>query len=217
MGSTGWMITLAVLLIAGAAAAAAAVQRRPRRGRPASGLDAEAEANHWLVRLAGGLVPPDVRAWAGADETAGRSLTNAAECHRAARARLAAARTAAEYGEATRLAREGLEHLRAARTALDRNAAPTSAPAPVPASVPAPTSAPAPASVPVPASTRAPASVPAPASAAARAGFPFAHPSGDAPSSSSLSAMSVDHDWAHARRAAMSGSARPYCVNAESG
>ncbi len=225
MGSTGWMITLAVLLIAGAAAVAAAVQRRPRRGRPASGLDAEAEANHWLVRLAGGLVPPDVRAWAGADETAGRSLTNAAECHRAARARLAAARTAAEYGEATRLAREGLEHLRAARTALDRNAAPTSVPAPVPAptSVPAPVPAPVPASVPasvpapVQASTRAPATAPAPAPAPARAGFPFAHPSGDAPSSSSLSAMSVDHDWAHARRAAMSGSARPYCVNAESG
>ncbi len=221
MGSTGWMITLAVLLIAGAAAVAAAVRRRPRRGRPASGLDAEAEANHWLVRLTGGLVPPDVRAWAGADETAGRSLTDAAECHRAARARLAAARTAAEYGEATRLAREGLEHLRAARTALDRNAAPTSAPAsaPVPASASASVPAPVPASVPVPASTRAPASAPAPAPApaSARAGFPFAHPSGDAPSSSSLSAMSVDHDWAHARRAAMSGSARPYCVNAESG
>lgn len=169
MGSTGLTITLAVLLIAGAAAAAVA-RRRPRRERTPSGLDAEAEANHWLVRLTGGLVPPDARAWAGADEAAGRSLTNAAQCHRAARARLAAARTAAEYQEATRLAKEGLDHLSAARTALDR------------ARTPRP-----------------------------------AHPSGDAPSSSSRSAMSVDHDWAHARRAAMSGSARPYCVNAESG
>lgn len=125
-GSTGYVIGLAALLLAGAVAALAA-RRRTRRGRPPSGLDAEAEANHWLVRLTGGLVPPDVRAWAGADESAARSLTNAAQCHREARRRLAAARTAAEYGEVTQIAQEGLEHLRAARTALGR---PTAATAP---------------------------------------------------------------------------------------
>ncbi|WP_314221694.1 hypothetical protein [Streptomyces zaehneri] len=83
-----------------------------------SDLDAEAEANHWLIRLGGGLVPPGARAWAGADEAAGRALTSAAECHRAARDRLSAARTAGEYEEVTRVAKEGLEHLRSARAAL---------------------------------------------------------------------------------------------------
>jgi hypothetical protein len=111
------MIALSVLLIVGAVVGVLA-QRRTQRRRPPSDLDAEAEANHWLVRLGGGLVPPDVRAWAGADETAGQALTGAAECHRAARAQLATARTAAEYGEVTRVAKEGLEHLRAARSAL---------------------------------------------------------------------------------------------------
>lgn len=121
MGSTGFMVALSVLLVVGAAVGAvvgAVAQRRTQRGRPPSGLDAEAEANHWLVRLGGGLVPPDVRAWAGADETAGQALTSAARCHRAARAQLAAARTAVEYGEVTRVAKEGLEHLRTARSAL---------------------------------------------------------------------------------------------------
>ncbi|MFE6825112.1 hypothetical protein [Streptomyces sp. NPDC057690] len=83
-----------------------------------SDLDAEAEANHWLIRLGGGLVPPGARAWAGADEAAGRALTSAAECHRAARDRLSGARTAGEYEEVTRVAKEGLEHLRSARAAL---------------------------------------------------------------------------------------------------
>jgi hypothetical protein len=117
MGSMGFMITVSVLLIVGAVVGVVA-QRRTQRNRPPSDLDAEAEANHWLVRLGGGLVPPDARAWAGADEAAGRSLTSAAECHRAARAQLAGARTAGEYAEVTRVAREGLEHLRSARTAL---------------------------------------------------------------------------------------------------
>jgi hypothetical protein len=120
-GSMGFVITLSALLIGGAVVGVVA-QRRAQRSRPSasglSGLDAEAEANHWLVRLGGGLVPPDARAWAGADEAAGRSLTSAAECHRAARAQLAGARTAGEYAEVTRVAREGLEHLRSARTAL---------------------------------------------------------------------------------------------------
>ncbi|WP_063781147.1 hypothetical protein [Streptomyces maremycinicus] len=131
MGSTGFMFTLSVLLIVGAAAGVVAQRRAGRAGRAGrcgrsgpsgpsglSGLDAEVEANHWLIRLGGGLVPPDARAWAGADETAGRALTSAAECHRAARDRLSTARTAGEYEEVTRVAREGLEHLRVARTAL---------------------------------------------------------------------------------------------------
>ncbi|MDQ0685075.1 hypothetical protein QFZ56_004038 [Streptomyces achromogenes] len=116
MDSTGSAITLSALLIVGALVCVV-VQRRDRR-RPPSGLDAEAEANHWLVRLAGGLVPPDVRAWAGADAAAERSMTRAAECHRTARTRLATARTAEEYEEATRLAKAGLEHLAAARAGL---------------------------------------------------------------------------------------------------
>ncbi|MGW0331636.1 hypothetical protein ACWD0J_07100 [Streptomyces sp. NPDC003011] len=116
----GFMITLSVLLITGAVVGVVA-QRRAQRACSrfrVSGLDAEAEANQWLVRLGGGLVPPDARVWAGAGEEAAGALTRAAECHRAARARLAAARTAAEYEEVTRTAREGLEHLRRARAGL---------------------------------------------------------------------------------------------------
>ncbi|MFF8968875.1 hypothetical protein [Streptomyces sp. NPDC014995] len=115
-----FMITLSLLLIAGAVVGVVA-RRRTHRRHPSSGLsdlDAEVEANQWLVRLGGGLVPPDVRVWAGADEEAARALIRAAECHRAARDRLATARTAEEYGEATRMAREGLRQLRRARTAL---------------------------------------------------------------------------------------------------
>ncbi|MCX4763527.1 hypothetical protein OG562_21690 [Streptomyces sp. NBC_01275] len=123
---TGFMIMLSVMLIVGAVVGVVA-QRRAQRGRRPSDLDAEAEANHWLVRLGGGLVPPDVRVWVDADETAGRALTDAAECHRAARVRLAAASTAGEYAEVTRVAKEGLEHLREARTALGLG------PVPVPA------------------------------------------------------------------------------------
>ena len=113
MDSTGFAIVLSMLLIVGAVVCVV-TQRRDRR-RPASGLDAEAEAHHWLVRLAGGLVPLDVRAWAGADVAAERALTHAAECHRAARNRLGTARTPAEYEEATRMAKAGLEHLEGAR------------------------------------------------------------------------------------------------------
>ncbi|MDR6979729.1 hypothetical protein J2X68_006466 [Streptomyces sp. 3330] len=148
MGSTGFVITLSVLLIAGAVAGVAARHRAGRTRRPSgrpgrpgrfggpgrtgrsgaagpsglSDLDAEVEANHWLIRLGGGLVPPDVRAWAGAEEAAGRALTGAAECHRAARDRLSVARTVREYEEVTRVAKEGLEHLRAARAALGQPA-----------------------------------------------------------------------------------------------
>ncbi|MCX5525341.1 hypothetical protein OG342_21215 [Streptomyces bobili] len=106
--------------VAGGVACGVVAGRRSRRDRSPSGLDAEAEANQWLVRLAGGLGPPDVRAWAGAGEDTARALTSAAECHRAARARLATARTAAEYAEVTRTAREGLDHLGRARAGLGR-------------------------------------------------------------------------------------------------
>ncbi|TQJ54363.1 hypothetical protein OHU34_20945 [Streptomyces sp. NBC_00080] len=127
MGSTGFMITLSVLLIVGVVAGVVAQRRTARTRRPAgrpglSDLDAEAEANHWLIRLGGGLVPPGARAWAGADEAAGRALTSAAECHRAARDRLSGARTAGDYEEVTRVAKEGLEHLRSARAALGQPA-----------------------------------------------------------------------------------------------
>ncbi|MER7969059.1 hypothetical protein ABTX35_08670 [Streptomyces sp. NPDC096080] len=126
----GFAIGFAVLLIAGAVVA----RRRGRRtgrtrdeahprclsGRPGlSGLDAEAEANRWLIRLGASLVPPDARTWStAAGETAGRELTRASECHREARFRLAGAHTAAEYAEVTRTAREGLAHVHAAREAL---------------------------------------------------------------------------------------------------
>ncbi|MDX3527960.1 hypothetical protein P1P75_16330 [Streptomyces sp. ID05-39B] len=123
MGFMGvWSVLLVVGAVGGVTCAAVA-GRRSLRGRSPSGLDAEAEANQWLVRLAGGLVPPDVRAWAGAGEDTARALTSAAECHRAARARLATARTAAEYAEVTRTAREGLEHLGRARAGLGRETA----------------------------------------------------------------------------------------------
>ncbi|MER5714256.1 hypothetical protein [Streptomyces sp. NPDC002132] len=113
----GFTITLSVLLIAGAVAGIV-VRRRGRRVRRPSGLDAEAEANHWLVRLGGGMTPSDPRTWEGADEGVAPALTSAAECHRRARALLASARTAAEYEEVTQTAREGLEHLRRARAGL---------------------------------------------------------------------------------------------------
>ncbi|MEU0118659.1 hypothetical protein ABZ137_34515 [Streptomyces bobili] len=117
----GLMVVWSVLSVCGAVGGVAVgmvARCRARRGRSPSGLDAEAEANQWIVRLAGGLVPPDVRAWEGADESAARALTSAVECHRTARARLAAARSAGEYEEVTQVAREGIRHLYAARTAL---------------------------------------------------------------------------------------------------
>ncbi|MEU3337153.1 hypothetical protein [Streptomyces sp. NPDC006668] len=113
----GYAIALAALLVAGSAGAVVAL-RRSRAGRGTSGLDAEAEANRWLIRLGAGLIPPGAATWASAGETAGRALTEAAECHRTARALLAEARTAAEYGRVTRTAQEGLRHVDAAREAL---------------------------------------------------------------------------------------------------
>jgi hypothetical protein len=119
----GIAVLIALLLIAGAVFAVAA-QRRSHRARDLSdpsglsGLDAEAEASGWVLRLGAGLTVPEARTWAGADETATEALTRAAECHRAATARLTAARTATEYTRAGLLAREGLAHIATARTAL---------------------------------------------------------------------------------------------------
>ncbi|WP_460067771.1 hypothetical protein [Streptomyces sp. YKOK-I1] len=121
-------IALSVLLIVGATAGVVA-QRRAQRTRPASDLDAEAEANHALVRLTGGLVPPNARAWSTAAADTDHALTRAAECQREARSLLATAHTATEYAEVTRLAGEGLAHLRVARAGLGLDTAPFPAPA----------------------------------------------------------------------------------------
>jgi hypothetical protein len=114
----GFAITLAVLLIAGAVVAVVAQRRSAGQPAPLSGLDAEAEANHWLVRLGGSLSAIDVRAQEGADRTAAQALTEASERLRAGRRQLAGARTAAEYAEVTRTAVEGLRHVCTARMAL---------------------------------------------------------------------------------------------------
>lgn len=127
------LVMLALLLIAGAAFAVFAQRRAHRaRGRSdlygLSDLDAEAEASGWVLRLGASLTVPEARTWAGADETATRALTNAAECHRNAGAQLAAARTAAEYAQATLVAREGLDHIATARATLGEPAPERSAP-----------------------------------------------------------------------------------------
>ncbi|MFD4875255.1 hypothetical protein ACFWOB_18095 [Streptomyces sp. NPDC058420] len=114
-------VVLALLLIAGAAFAVAA-QRRSHRARnrsDVSDLDAEVEASGWVLRLGASLSVPEARIWSGAGETATRSLTAAAECHRTATTRLSEAHTAAEYAEATRVAKEGLAHVASARAALE--------------------------------------------------------------------------------------------------
>ncbi|MGW2516094.1 hypothetical protein ACWC09_03510 [Streptomyces sp. NPDC001617] len=123
----GWAIALSALLITGAVVAVV-VLRRTQRPQSTSQLDAEAEANRWLLRLGGSLMPPGATTWVTAGEEAGQALTRAAECHRTARALLVDARTAAEYERVTRTAREGLGHVRAAREALGLEAA-TPAPA----------------------------------------------------------------------------------------
>ncbi|MCX4907260.1 hypothetical protein [Streptomyces sp. NBC_00878] len=109
---------LALFLIAGAVVAAI-VRRRSKGAATMSDLDAEAEANRWVVRLGGSLSASDVRARAGADRTAARELSAAAERHRTARHQLATARTPAEYAVVTRTALEGMHHIHAARTAFD--------------------------------------------------------------------------------------------------
>lgn len=114
-------VVLALLLIAGAVFAVAA-QRRSHRARDRSDLsdlDAEAEASGWVLRLGASLSVPEARVWSGAGDAATRALTAAAECHRTAGALLAEAHTAAEYTEATRVARAGLAHVATARAALE--------------------------------------------------------------------------------------------------
>ncbi|UXX94426.1 hypothetical protein N7U49_24430 [Streptomyces sp. AD2-2] len=114
-------VVLALLLIAGATFAVAA-QRRSHRARnrsDVSDLDAEVEASGWVLRLGASLSVPEARIWSGAGEPATQALTVAAECHRTATTRLAEAHTAAEYAEATRVAKKGLAHVATARAALE--------------------------------------------------------------------------------------------------
>ena len=113
----GYAIAFSALLIAGAVGAVVALRRSPAE-RGATELDAEAEANRWLIRLGGSLMPPGASAWASNGRAAGHALTEAAECHHTARVLLADARTAAEYERVTRMAQEGLRHVGAAREAL---------------------------------------------------------------------------------------------------
>jgi hypothetical protein len=111
-------VLLALLLVLGAVVAVIALRRRGDGREATSDLDAEADANRWVVRLGGGLAGIDVRAQAGADDTAARALADAAERLRTARARLAAARTPDQYAAVVRSASEGLRHVGEARRAL---------------------------------------------------------------------------------------------------
>lgn len=116
----GIVVPLTLLLIVGAVASVVLL-RRQQAG--VSGLDAEVEANRWVVRLGGslaGLRP-------GADAAAAQALAEATGRHHAARGQLAAARTPAEYALAGQTAVEGLEYVRAARTALGHEAGPPGA------------------------------------------------------------------------------------------
>jgi len=113
----GYAIALSALLVAGTVGAVLALRRTQAAPGPTE-LDAEAEANRWLIRLGGSLMPPGASSWASNGKTAGRALTDAAECHRAARALLAEARTAEEYERVTLTAQQGLRHVEAAREAL---------------------------------------------------------------------------------------------------
>ncbi|MDX2548401.1 hypothetical protein ACOT81_23310 [Streptomyces sp. WI04-05B] len=116
----GIVVPLTLLLIVGAVASVVLLRRQsgayavPSRASGMSGLDAEVEANRWVVRLGGslaGLRP-------GADEAAARALAEAAGLHRTARGQLATAGTPAEYAVARQTAVEGLRYVRAARSAL---------------------------------------------------------------------------------------------------
>jgi hypothetical protein len=117
-------VLVAVLLIVGAVVAIVARRRSVDDPGPSSGLDAEADANRWVVRLGGGLAGIDVRAQAGAGGAAGESLTEATECLRTARAQLTRARTPDEYTRVTHTAVEGLRHVGAARAALGMDTVP---------------------------------------------------------------------------------------------
>ncbi|KOG35079.1 hypothetical protein [Streptomyces resistomycificus] len=108
---------LSLLLIAGAVGAIVA-QRCLGRSDALSGLDEEAEANRWVVRLGGSLSLLDARTLARADANAVQALADATERLRTARALLATAHTGAEYAQVKHTATEGLGHVREARTAL---------------------------------------------------------------------------------------------------
>ena len=119
----GFAMVFALLLVVGAVFAVVAQRRsaaaRSGRNRDgASDLDAEAEANHGVVRLGRSLSGVDVSVAARADDTAVKALMDAGERLRTAREQLAAARTAAEYAQVTQTAAEGLYHVRSARNAL---------------------------------------------------------------------------------------------------
>ncbi|MFE7766673.1 hypothetical protein [Streptomyces sp. NPDC057438] len=118
------VVLVAVLLIVGAVVALVARRRSVEDPGPSSGLDAEADANRWVVRLGGSLAGIDVRAQATAGGAAAESLTDAAERLRTARAELARARTPDEYARVSRTAVEGLRHVRAARAALGMDSGP---------------------------------------------------------------------------------------------
>lgn len=122
-------VLVAVLLIVGAVVAIVAQRRSVDGPGPSSDLDAEADANRWVVRLGGSLAGIDVRAQAGAGGSAAESLTDATERLRAARAQLTRARTPDEYAQVTRTAVEGLRHVGAARTALGMDTGPGAGPA----------------------------------------------------------------------------------------
>ncbi|MDX3638828.1 hypothetical protein [Streptomyces sp. MB09-02B] len=115
-------VLVAVLLIVGAVVATVARRRSVDDPSRASDLDAEAEANRWVVRLGGSLAGIDVRAQARAGGGAAESLTDATERLRTARAQLTTARTPDEYARVTRTAVEGLRHVREARAALGMDA-----------------------------------------------------------------------------------------------
>ncbi|WP_369029217.1 MULTISPECIES: hypothetical protein [Streptomyces] len=116
----GIVVPFTLLLIVGAVASVVLL-RRQQAGL--SGLDAEVEANRWVVRLGGslaGLRP-------GADEAAAQALAEATGRHHAARGQLATARTPAEYALARQTAVEGLQYVRAARAALGQASGPPGA------------------------------------------------------------------------------------------
>ena len=117
-------VLVAVLLIVGAVVAIVARRRSVADPGLPSDLDAEADANRWVVRLGGSLAGIDVRAQTGAGGAAAESLTDATACLRTARGRLTRARTPEEYTQVSRMAVEGLRHVGAARAALGMDTGP---------------------------------------------------------------------------------------------
>jgi hypothetical protein len=119
----GIVVPLTLLLTVGAVVSVVLLRRQagmPTAASGLAGLDAEVEANRWVVRLGGslsGLRP-------GSDEAAAQALAEAAGRHRTARGQLADARTPAEYALARQTAVEGLQYVSAARSALGLESGP---------------------------------------------------------------------------------------------